>query len=211
MSNFANFNENNLLENKNNEFEGFEANESDNNYQTFDLKIDNTIEKKSNNSMCNAPNFLKVNDIDKESNKENNKEPVIEKFFGGRRRSPKKSAQQIVSTVGQIAKQAAPIVKAAIKDSKAVVQATLDTINRDEFKSKVQKTTENYMIMARDTLIKVLSDPNSQHRVDEYIVKPLWDMYLIPFIDLYVLFMILYFVVFILVTIWIVRPCLVNK
>ena len=62
--------------------------------------------------------------------------------------------------------------------------------------------------MIRDTLIKVLSDPNSQHRVDEYIVKPVWDMYVIPFIDLYVIFMILYFVIFVLVTIWIVRPCL---
>jgi len=199
-------------------FEGFDANESDNNYQTFDSNLSslNSNETKSGANMCKTSHSPKKNNNLVSSNHldsnqvmkvEEGKKPLVENFFG-RKKNSKQAAKHVVNTVKQIAKQAAPMVQTAIKESKAVVEATLETINKNEFKARVQKTSEDYMIMIRDTLIKVLSDPNSQHRVDEYIVKPVWDMYVIPFIDLYVIFMILYFVIFVLVTIWIVRPCL---
>lgn len=210
MSNFMNLDVNNInSSNSLDIFEGFDANESDNNYQTFDTNLSslNSNETKIVGQMCKTSHTPKstTNQVMKIEEK---KEPLVENFFGGGKKNPKQAAKQVVNTMKQIAKQAAPMVQTAIKESKAVVEATLETINKKEFKAKVQKTSEDYLIMMRDTLIKVLSDPNSQHKVDEYIVKPVWDLYVIPFIDLYVIFMILYFVIFVLVTIWIVRPCL---
>lgn len=57
----------------------------------------------------------------------------------------------------------------------------------------------------RDSIIRSLSDPSHQHRVDEYIIKPIWDLYIIPFVDIYVVFLIFYYIMTVITVIYLTR------
>lgn len=115
------------------------------------------------------------------------------------------AATSIIAAAGKLGDGLKPLVTEAIKNSKELVAKGVEELNSAEIKSSIKATTDSYVDLLRDSLTRSLADPDHQHRVDEYIIKPIWDLYLIPFIDMYVVFLILYYIIFVITIIWVIQ------
>lgn len=127
----------------------------------------------------------------------NTEESLIENFEV----TDTKKVAALSNAIGTVTESIKPLSKEVIVQGKAIVAAA----NSPEMKEAVGKTIEDYFTIARDSITKVFADPDHQHRIDEYVVKPIWDLYVIPFIDMYVIFLILYYIIFIITVIWLLR------